>query len=283
MEIAKILCFVIIYVGYVGADQTPGSVLDATLGKVQQLEIDIKKFNIIHGPCAPCLTIPGTKAYCDCRQLESKQDCLEFYDAGVRINGIYKLEGPRFSPMHAYCDQTTQGGGWTVILRRKDGSVNFNQKWDDYKMGFGRLAGEFWFGNDNIHDLTRSSKTPKSSQLLININRKGQTKPIWARYGSFKVGDEKSKYLLQFSGFSGNTTDRLSSHNGMKFTTTDQDNDKWGGNCARTYAGGWWYYGGCYGSHLTGEYRFAKNSRNILWDSYSAQPEFVEMKVRRNK
>jgi len=33
-----------------------------------------------------------------------------------------------------------------VLMRRKDGTLNFYQKWNDYKKGFGKPDGEFWLG-----------------------------------------------------------------------------------------------------------------------------------------
>ena len=37
-----------------------------------------------------------------------------------------------------------------VIMRRKDGSVDFNRDWIIYKNGFGSKEGEFWIGNRTI-------------------------------------------------------------------------------------------------------------------------------------
>ena len=62
-----------------------------------------------------------------------------------------------------YCDQTTAGGGWTVIQEKMDGSVNFNRTQDDYKHGFGNLVGEFWLGLDKINRLTRNKTKKKKT------------------------------------------------------------------------------------------------------------------------
>ena len=40
-----------------------------------------------------------------------------------------------------------------MFQRRQDGKVNFNRKWTEYRDGFGDLNGEFWLGNDHIHDI----------------------------------------------------------------------------------------------------------------------------------
>jgi len=63
---------------------------------------------------------------------------------------------------HAYCH--ISGGGWTVIQRRQDGSVNFDRSWKEYKEGFGYLSPddrtEFWLGNEKIHLLSVQSSVP---------------------------------------------------------------------------------------------------------------------------
>ena len=55
---------------------------------------------------------------------------------------------------NVYCDMSTDGGGWNVLQRRQEGSVDFYRGWNDYKSDLGQLNAVFWLGNDKIHRLT---------------------------------------------------------------------------------------------------------------------------------
>ena len=218
---------------------------------------------------------------CDCRKLNPRKDCLAFYNAGYRHNGLYLIfAGSRSKYQVVYCDQTSKGGGWTVIQRRQDGRTSFERKWDEYKVGFGNIRSEFWLGNDNIYHLTKVEAAPKSSLLLINMKTYSNKEiPVFALYSKFRIDDEAGKYKLYISGHSGNITDQLKYHNGMKFSTKDQDNDRSSSHCSVTYGEGGWWYNSCYQSSLNGNYN-TTSAKGVKWNPLAAS--FVEMKIRRN-
>ena len=154
-------------------------------------------------------------------------------------SGVYKLNRKTFSCIDVYCDMNTTNGGWIVIQRnKKDSLVNFNKNWTDYEEGFGDLITEFWYGLENIHFLTKNVKW----EMRVDYQRNDKT---WSylHYNQFSVGNVSEEYPLTVGGFTGVETDPFASHplNGMKFSTPDNDNDKWSSNCAAHFKSGWWY------------------------------------------
>ena len=128
----------------------------------------------------------------------------------------------------------TDGGGWTVFQRRMDGTVYFYLNWADYEKGFGDLNGEFWLGLNRINRLNAA----QSNGLRVDLEDFDGNKK-YATYSTFNVGNAVTKYTLTVSGYGGDAGDSLTYHNGMNFTTKDQDNDDWDrGNCATVY-GAW--------------------------------------------
>ncbi|KAK2143445.1 hypothetical protein LSH36_839g02004 [Paralvinella palmiformis] len=65
----------------------------------------------------------------------------------VSVSGIYNVTISVTEKKEVYCEAEVDGGGWTVIMRRMDGSVDFLREWEDYKLGFGSLDAEFWAAN----------------------------------------------------------------------------------------------------------------------------------------
>jgi len=130
----------------------------------------------------------------------------------------------------------------TLIQQKVDGSDFFNRSWAEFKVGFKDSSGNFWLGNDLLHQLTTSSRY-KLRFDLQSIN----TKWYYAEYSTFNVSSEASNYTIRVSGYSGNSYgDGFSWSDGMMFTTYDRDNDRWDyspdkRNCAVAYGGGFWY------------------------------------------
>lgn len=128
------------------------------------------------------------------------------------------------------CDM--KSNGFTLIMRRQFGQIDFKRNWTDYKSGFGDPSKDHWIGNDMLYYLTNQLNYSLRIELEDwDGNRK------YANYEMFRVKSEFEGYELQVSGYSGDAGDSLSDHSGQKFSTLDVDNDDaplwaWNGNCA---------------------------------------------------
>ena len=140
-----------------------------------------------------------------------------------------------------YCDMNTTNGGWIVLQRNKKNSlVNFNRNWTDHEKGFGDLHTEFWYGLSAMHCLTQRGQW----EMRVDYQKNDKT---WSylHYNQFRVGSASEEYPLTVGRFTGVGTDYFASHshNGMKFSTPDNDNDKHSsGNCAALRKSGWWFH-----------------------------------------
>ena len=178
---------------------------------------------------------------------------------------------------------TEYGGGWTRLLRREDGSVNFTQTWDAYRNGFGNLTGEHWLGNANMAAMTRQ----RPHNLRIRLwDFDGEER--YANYLDFSVQTEREKYRLYTGTYSGDAGDSLDYHSGFPFSTFDNDNDFNGdyhfANITRS--GNW--YGWSHGhAGLTSVYHYSPNMEQpwvgIIWYYWRGKYyslKAAEMKIR---
>ncbi|XP_029211143.2 ficolin-2-like [Acropora millepora] len=207
------------------------------------------------------------------------KSCLQVLQSGSNSTGVYRINPDAHKSMKVMCDMTTDGGGWTVFQRRVDGSVNFYRGWKEYKFGFGNLSGEFWLGNDNLHHIAAADN------MTLRVDLEDFDGNVtFAEYSIFKVANATDKYRISIGGYKGTAGDSLAEHNGMQFTTKDQDNDRnTAGSCAVLYKGAWWY-NSSHSSNLNGQYLGGPHVSyaGIIWNSFRGAYSLKrsEMKLR---
>ena len=120
------------------------------------------------------------------------------------------------------------------------------KRFAEYENGFGNVAKEYWMGLKKISALTANGRWELRVELVDFDGKK-----YFAGYDNFKV-ENRRPYKLRISGYQKRSTleNAFSGHNGMGFTTIDQDNDKCDCHCGILY-GAWWYRH-CHSSNLNG-------------------------------
>ncbi|CAH3104263.1 unnamed protein product [Pocillopora meandrina] len=201
-------------------------------------------------------------------------NCAELYKAGNTTSGVYTIYPDGLSAFDVYCDQSTGGGGWTVIQKRMDGSVNFDRSWCDFKRGFGNLNGEFWLGLTKINRLTWRTKNKLRVDLEFNLTQGIQR--IFQEYNLFVVEPELKDYALTIgSVLTGNASDSFDYNRNASFFTMDKDTQH---GCVKKF-GAWWYPNKaiCGNSNLNGQYKQRDGLRWALWNKY--KPDESQYKI----
>ncbi|XP_005304967.2 angiopoietin-4 isoform X1 [Chrysemys picta bellii] len=190
------------------------------------------------------------------KEEQVSQDCAQTRRAGFNASGVYTLHVTNMTePRKVFCDMETDRGGWTVIQRRANGSVNFQRKWKEYKQGFGDPAGEYWLGNEAVHLLTNQASYSLRVELLD-----WEGNQAYAHYETFQLGSERHLYRISLKGYSGTAGQQSGLVlQGTNFSTRDSDNDNCLCKCAQMLSGGWWF-DACGLSNLNGIYYPAKHN-----------------------
>ena len=233
------------------------------------------------------ITANNIKQKCSINNTTIKTCCdLDAFYFNTKPPGVYQMQcwcGGKWSTTSVFCDTETADGGWTVIQRRVDGSLDFNRPWSDYEKGFGDLNGEFWYGLRNMNCLTQTGRWE------VRVDFEFQNKTIsYLHYNEFKVGSATDEYPLTIGGFTGITpTDPFLSGrplSGQKFSTYDNDNDAISNtNCAAKIGnnignGGWWY-NNCWLINPNAKFYPLEGALMYLAGTWY-NPRWIEMKIR---
>ncbi|XP_069336189.1 angiopoietin-related protein 3 isoform X2 [Eulemur rufifrons] len=196
-------------------------------------------------------------------------DCTTIYHRGEHTSGMYAIRPSNGQVFNVYCD-VKSGSPWTLIQRRTDGSQNFNETWENYKHGFGRLDGEFWLGLEKIYSIVKHS----NYNLRFELEDWKDDKH-YIEY-SFHLGDHETNYTLHLVEITGNIPNALPEHKDLVFSTWDHK-AKGHFNCPESSSGGWWWHDVCGENNLNGKYNKPRTKskperrRGICWKSQNGK------------
>ncbi|XP_035668987.1 fibrinogen-like protein 1 [Branchiostoma floridae] len=227
----------------------------------------------------------------DCAGLKLKDNSKKTGLASIKPPG-------QSAAMQVWCnmDIGQEPRGWVVILRRENGSLDFNKKFADYEKGFGTPSSpnDYWIGLQNLQKITAQDEW----QLYVSLTDH-DNKEAFAKYKKFKVSG--ADYKLTIEGFDilstagdGLTDFNFNSlpctnhnyisytsltivfplltqdSNGVGFSANDKDNDgSKTSECGKQYQSGWWFNQFCPNpANLNGKYHKKGDpfdSRGIFW------------------
>jgi hypothetical protein len=183
------------------------------------------------------------------------KNCKEILDnTPGATDGVYNIDpdgSGAIEPFDCYCDMTTDGGGWTLVLLNNAGVAGCPRPYWDEVVNNVNLNGAL-SSDITTFDLFLgvSFWNIMGNQVRLDMGA-SPTSLSHRAYYDFSL-DDGNNYALVMSNESVTIhTEGTSSpgmftyHNGRQLTTRDADHDTYSGNCSNNYYESAWWYGAC--------------------------------------